>query len=102
MSLRRRLLGLVFGLLALFTLHIFIQLWADPETLLLPLWVKTTLDAAPFVLWVVIAHEYVRELLQETIGKHLDLTPTKPKDPDLDDPDLNDSAGSEESLTPEA
>jgi len=95
MSLRRRLLGLLSGLLALFILHIFSQLWADPKTRLLPLWAKTILDAAPFALWVVIAHEYVRELLQNTIGKHLDLTPTKAKDPALEDP-----AGRGDSLTP--
>lgn len=81
LSLRRRLVGLVGGLATLFLVHIFVQRWADPESHLLPFSVKMFLDAFPFALWALFAHEYVRELLENTIGKHLALTPAPPKDP---------------------
>ena len=81
LSARRRWLGLVFGLLALFLLHIFSQLWADPETHLFPFWAKMLLDAAPFALWIVIAHEFVEGILQRTLGRPLELGPTKPEEP---------------------
>ena len=80
LSARRRWLGLALGLLALFLLHIFSQLWADPETLLFPFWAKMLLDAAPFALWIVIAHEFVEDSLQRTLGRHPDPGPAKTKD----------------------
>jgi hypothetical protein len=80
LSIRRRWLGLLLGLLALFLLHIFSQLWADPETRRFFIWTKLLLDAAPFVLWVVIAHEYVENALARTIGSSLNSGATQSKD----------------------
>jgi len=59
LSTRRRLGGTAIGLLILFSMHIAVNLTANPVTLRLPRWVSLSLDAAPFVLWVVIANQYV-------------------------------------------
>jgi len=69
LRLSRRLLGIVFGMLALFLLHILVQLWAGPPKRSFPLWVKMLLDAAPFALWVAIAHEFVREVAARALGR---------------------------------
>jgi hypothetical protein len=56
---RRRLGGAAIGLVILFSMHIAVNLTADPWTLALPRPISLSLDAAPFVLWVVIANEFV-------------------------------------------
>jgi hypothetical protein len=63
LSTRRRLGGTVIGLVILFSMHIAVNLTANPETLRLPRPVSLMLDAAPFFLWVVIANEYVRNFM---------------------------------------
>jgi hypothetical protein len=63
LSVQRRLGGLAFGLVVLFLLHIAVNLTADPETLRLSQLVSLTLDAAPFFLWIVIARDFVRNLI---------------------------------------
>ncbi len=63
MSTRRRLVGTAIGLVILFAIHIAVNLVAHPETLWLPRWASLILDAAPFVLWIVIANEFVRDFM---------------------------------------
>lgn len=62
LSLRRRLLGTALGMLALFALHIATNLLDPPGTLSFPIGLSLALDAAPFLLWVLIAHEFVRDV----------------------------------------
>ncbi|MBW2494765.1 MAG: hypothetical protein JRE43_08435 [Deltaproteobacteria bacterium] len=64
LSRRRRLGGLAIGLALLFAMHIAVNLTADPRTQILPQMVRLMLDAAPFFLWVIIAHEFVRDFMQ--------------------------------------
>jgi len=64
LSVRRRFGGAAIGLLILFSMHIAVNLAANPRTLVLPRLVSLALDAAPFFLWVVIAHEFVRDFMQ--------------------------------------
>jgi hypothetical protein len=64
LSTRRRLGGTAIGLLILFTMHIAVNITANPETLRLPRPVELALDAAPFVLWVVIANQFVRDFMK--------------------------------------
>jgi len=64
MSIRRRLVGSAIGLLVLFLMHIAVNLTANPKTLVLPRTVRLMLDAAPFVLWIVIANEFVRDFMK--------------------------------------
>ncbi len=64
LSVRRRLGGIAFGLVVLFFLHIAANLTANPETLRLPPLVSLVLDAAPFFLWVVIARDFVRDIIR--------------------------------------
>jgi len=68
MSTRRRLGGTAIGLLILFSMHIAVNLTANPETLELPRPVSLSLDAAPFFLWFVIANEFVREFIHWSTG----------------------------------
>jgi hypothetical protein len=62
LSLRRRLVGTGLGVLALFALHIGANLTEAPGSRALPLGMSLALDAAPFLLWVLIAHQFVRDL----------------------------------------
>ena len=64
LSARRRLGGTAIGLVVLFTMHIAVNLMANPETLRLPRPVELALDAAPFFLWVVIANQFVRDFMK--------------------------------------
>ncbi len=63
LSRRRRLVGTAIGLLILFASHIAVNLTAHPRTLALPRMVSLAMDAAPFFLWIIIANEFVRDLL---------------------------------------
>jgi hypothetical protein len=62
LSPRRRLVGTALGMVALFFFHIATNLMHAPGSRSLPIGVKLALDAAPFLLWVLIAHQFVREL----------------------------------------
>ncbi len=62
LSLRRRLVGTALGLVTLFVLHIAANLTEAPGSHALPIGMALTLDAAPFLLWVLIAHEFVRDI----------------------------------------
>ena len=64
MSTRRRLGGAAIGLLIIFSMHIAVNLTADPRTHVLPRTVRLMLDAAPFFLWIVIANEFVRDFMK--------------------------------------
>ncbi len=64
LSARRRLGGTAIGLLIIFSMHIAVNLTANPETLLLPRPVSLSLDAAPFFLWFVIANEFLRDFMR--------------------------------------
>ena len=64
LSTRRRLGGTAIGLLILFLMHIAVNLTADPQTQVLPRMVRLMLDAAPFFLWIVIANEFVRDVMK--------------------------------------
>ena len=64
LSTRRRLGGTAIGLVILFTMHIAVNLTANPTTLRLPWPISLALDAAPFFLWVIIANEFVRDLMR--------------------------------------
>jgi hypothetical protein len=61
LSLLRRLVGTALGMLALFALHIATNLMDAPGSPALPMGVSLTLDAAPFLLWVLIAHPFIRD-----------------------------------------
>jgi hypothetical protein len=63
LSTRRRLGGIAIGLMILFTMHIAVNLTANPVNLRLPWPVSLALDAAPFFLWVIIANEFVRDFI---------------------------------------
>ena len=62
LSRRRRLVGTALGMVALFALHIASNLMDSPQSRTLPLGTSLALDAAPFLLWVVIAHQFVRDI----------------------------------------
>ena len=63
LSTRRRLGGTAIGLMILFTMHIAVNLTANPVNLRLPWPVSLAVDAAPFFLWVIIANEFVRDFI---------------------------------------
>ncbi len=63
LSTRRRLSGTAIGLMILFTMHIAVNLTANPVNLRLPWPVSLAVDAAPFFLWVIIANEFVRDFM---------------------------------------
>jgi hypothetical protein len=63
LSTRRRLGGTAIGLMILFTMHIAVNLTANPVNLRLPWPVSLAVDAAPFFLWVIIANEFVRDFM---------------------------------------
>jgi hypothetical protein len=63
LSTRRRLGGIAIGLMILFTMHIAVNLTANPVNLRLPWPVSLAVDAAPFFLWVIIANEFVRDFI---------------------------------------
>jgi hypothetical protein len=62
LSRRRRLVGITLGMVTLFFLHIAANLTEDPRAHSLPIGVSLFLDAAPFLLWVMIAHQFVRDI----------------------------------------
>jgi len=64
LSTRRRLGGTAIGLVILFVMHIAVNLGANPKTQVLPQMIRLMLDAAPFFLWIIIAHEFVRDFMQ--------------------------------------
>jgi len=64
LSTRRRIGGTAIGLAILFTMHIAVNLTANPQTLRLPRPVSLALDAAPFFLWIVIANEFIRDFIK--------------------------------------
>jgi len=64
LSTRRRIGGTAIGLVILFAMHIAVNLGANPKTQVLPQMIRLMLDAAPFFLWVIIAHEFVRDFMQ--------------------------------------
>jgi hypothetical protein len=64
LSPRRRLSGTAIGLVILLTMHIAVNLTANPVTLRLPRPVSLALDAAPFFLWIVIANEFISNFLR--------------------------------------
>ena len=64
LSIRRRLGGTAIGLLIIFSMHIAVNLTANPETLRLPRPVSLSLDAAPFFLWFIIANEFLRDFMR--------------------------------------
>jgi len=69
LSTRRRLAGTAIGLVLLFTMHIAVNLSANPRTQILPQMVRLMLDAAPFFLWIIIANEFVRDFMKRgTVG----------------------------------
>ena len=65
---RRRLGGAAIGLVILFSMHIAVNLTADPRTLALPRTISLSLDAAPFVLWIIIANEFVLNFMKGSIA----------------------------------
>jgi len=65
LSMRRRLAGTAIGLVILFAMHIAVNLAANPKTQVLPQMIRLMLDAAPFFLWVIIAHEFVRDFMRQ-------------------------------------
>jgi len=67
LSTRRRLVGTAIGLAILFAMHIAVNFAANPKTQVLPQMIRLMLDAAPFFLWVVIAHEFVRDFMQRGV-----------------------------------
>jgi len=76
LSTRRRYGGTAIGLAILFFMHIAANLTAYPQSLRLPRIVSLMLDAAPFFLWVVICHEFVRGFMQRAIAGSSDERPT--------------------------
>jgi hypothetical protein len=64
LSTRRRLSGTTIGLLIIFSMHIAVNLTADPRTHVLPRMVRLILDAAPFFLWIIIANEFIRDFMK--------------------------------------
>ena len=62
LSLRRRLVGIALGVVALFFIHIAVNLTDDPRAQSLSIGMSLFLDAAPFLLWVLIAHQFVRDI----------------------------------------
>ena len=77
LSVRRRFGGAAIGLLTLFSMHIAVNLAANPRTLALPRLVSLILDAAPFFLWVVIAREFVRDFLQRGTASTVEKEPAR-------------------------
>jgi len=75
LSRRRRFGGAAIGLLILFALHIAVNLTANPRTLQLPQMVTLVMDAAPFFLWAIVAHRFVRGLISSGIGAPTDGAP---------------------------
>ncbi len=65
LSLRRRFVGTALGMLALFALHIATNLMDPPGALSFPIGLSLALDAAPFLLWVLIAHDFVRDVARK-------------------------------------
>ncbi len=61
LSRRRRLVGTALGMVTLFFLHIVANLTVVPRARSLSIGMSLFLDAAPFLLWVMIAHEFVRD-----------------------------------------
>ncbi len=80
LSTRRRLGGTAIGLLILFAMHIAVNLGANPKTQVLPQMIRLMLDAAPFFLWVIIAHEFVRDFMQRGTVRVTDGESTKSAD----------------------
>ena len=66
LSRRRRLVGIALGLVALFSIHIAINLTHVPGERSLPIGVSLFLDASPFLLWVLIAHEFVSRIARRS------------------------------------
>ncbi len=67
LSLLRRLVGIALGLVALFFIHIAINLLHVPGEYSLPIGVSLFLDASPFLLWILIAHEFVSGVARRSL-----------------------------------
>jgi hypothetical protein len=71
LSARRRFGGMALGALALFLFQVASNWIASPGgtlRLVLPIPVGLLSDALPFVLWAIIAHEFVRDVTQRALG----------------------------------
>jgi hypothetical protein len=77
LSTRRRLAGTAIGLVFLFTMHIAVNLSANPRTQILPQMVRLMLDAAPFFLWIIIANEFVRDFMKRGTVRAAEKEPAK-------------------------
>jgi hypothetical protein len=80
LSTRRRLAGTAIGLVLLFTMHIAVNLSANPRTQILPQMVRLMLDAAPFFLWIIIANEFVRDFMKRGTVRAAKEVPAKNAD----------------------
>ncbi len=69
LSRRRRLVGTALGMVALFFLHIGANLTVGPRARSLSIGMSLFLDAAPFLLWVMIAHQFVRDFARRKSGR---------------------------------
>jgi len=71
LSARRRFGGIALGVLALFVFQVAANWIASPGgtlRLVLPLPIGLLSDALPFVLWALIAHEFVRDAANRALG----------------------------------
>jgi hypothetical protein len=78
LSARRRFGGIALGALALFLFQVAANWIASPAgtlRLVLPIPIGLLSDALPFVLWALIAHEFVRDAAHRALG-------TRPSVPD--------------------
>ena len=66
LSPRRRLVGIALGMVALFCLHIAINLTHVPGEHALPIGMSLFLDASPFLLWVLIAHQFISGIARQS------------------------------------
>ncbi len=62
LSRRRRFVGIAIGMVTLFFLHIAMNLTDAPRPRALPIGRSMILDSAPFLLWVLIAHQFIRDM----------------------------------------
>ncbi len=69
LSRRRRLVGTALGMVTLFFLHIVANLTVVPRARSLSIEMSLFLDAAPFLLWVMIAHQFVRDFARRKSGR---------------------------------
>jgi hypothetical protein len=76
LSARRRFGGIAFGVLVLFVFQVAANWIASPGgtlRLVFPVSIGLLSDALPFVLWALIAHEFVRDVTQRALGARASL-----------------------------